>query len=49
MKAYLIYLPMLNILVLPILVWVVKHEKEHTRIWLLIKQVCQKMKIESGS
>ena len=48
MKNLAQYLPLLNLLVFPIGIYVVKHEKEHTRIWLLIKQVCTKLHIESG-
>jgi len=42
------YLPLLNILILAIVPYLVKHEKEHTRIWLLLKQVCTKLHIETG-
>lgn len=28
--------------------YLVKHEKEHTRLWLLIKQLCVKNHIEPG-
>ena len=42
------YLPLLNILILAIVPYLVKHEKEHTRLWLLIRQVCSKLHIESG-
>jgi len=42
------YLPLLNILLLVIVPYLVKHEKEHTRIWLLLKQVCTKLHIETG-
>ena len=42
------YLPLLNVLILFIVPYLVKHEKEHTRLWLLVKQVCQKLHIESG-
>jgi len=42
------YLPLLNILILVIVPYLVKHEKEHTRIWLLLKQVCTKLHIETG-
>ena len=42
------YLPLLNILLLAIVPYVVKHEKEHTRLWLLVKQVCVKLHIENG-
>jgi len=42
------YLPLLNILILVVVPYLVKHEKEHTRIWLLLKQVCTKLHIETG-
>ena len=42
------YLPLLNILILAIVPYLVKHEKEHTRLWLLIRQVCAKLHIDSG-
>jgi hypothetical protein len=42
------YLPLLNILLIVIVPYLVKHEKEHTRIWLLIRQVCTKLHIDSG-
>ena len=42
------YLPLLNILILAVVPYLVKHEKEHTRLWILLKQVCSKLHIESG-
>lgn len=48
MKALLPYLPLLNILLFPLMGWIVRHEKQHTRIWLLLRQVCDKMKIVTG-
>ena len=42
------YLPLLNILIVAVVPYIVKHEKEHTRLWLLIKQICGKVHIDSG-
>ena len=42
------YLPLLNILIVAVIPYIVKHEKEHTRIWLLMRQVCEKLHINSG-
>ena len=42
------YLPLLNVLILFIVPYLVKHEKEHTRLWLLVKQLCDKAHISSG-
>ena len=37
------YLPMLGVLA-----YIVRHEKEHTKIWLLVKQLCTKTHIDDG-
>jgi hypothetical protein len=37
------YLPMLGVLT-----YMVRHEKEHTKIWLLVKQLCTKAHIDDG-
>jgi len=37
------YLPIMGIFL-----YVVRHEKEHTKIWLLIKQLCTKAHIDDG-
>ena len=37
------YLPMLGVLT-----YIVRHEKEHTKIWLLVKQLCTKTHIDDG-
>jgi hypothetical protein len=42
------YLPLLNILILFVVPYLVRHEKEHTRIWLLMRQICKKLDIDSG-
>jgi hypothetical protein len=28
--------------------YIIRHEKEHTRIWLLVKQLCSKAHIDDG-
>ena len=48
MKTLLPYFPLLNLLLLGVVPYLVRHEKEHTRIMLLIKQVCSKLHIETG-
>ena len=48
MKTILPYLPLLNFLIIPLMGWIVKHERQHAKIWLLIRQVCGKLKIETG-
>lgn len=42
------YLPLLNLLVLAVIPYLVRHEKEHTRLWLLMRQICVKLHIEGG-
>ena len=42
------YLPLLNLILLCVIPYFVKHEKEHTRLWLLMGQVCEKLHIKSG-
>lgn len=42
------YLPLLNLAILVVIPYLFKHEKEHTRLWLLLRQVCVKLHIESG-
>ena len=48
MKSILPYLPLLNIVILAVIPYLVRHDREHTRIWLLIRQVCSKLHIEHG-
>lgn len=48
MRTLVQFLPLLNVLVIPLMAFMVKHEKEHTKIWLLLRQVCAKLKIETG-
>lgn len=42
------YLPLLNLLLLAVVPYLVRHEKEHTRLWLLMRNVCSKLHIDSG-
>ena len=42
------YLPLLNLLILAVVPYLVKHEKEHTRLWILLRQVCGKLHIDHG-
>ena len=42
------YLPLLNLLLLAVVPYLVRHEKEHTRLWLLMRNVCSKLRIDSG-
>ena len=37
------YLPILGVLG-----YIIRHEKEHTRIWLLVRQLCSKSHIDDG-
>jgi len=48
MKNLLPYLPVLNVLVIPLMGFFFKHEKEHAKLWLLLRQVCKKLNIEDG-
>lgn len=43
------YLPLLNVLVVPVIIYIVRHEKCHARIELLLKQICSKLNIINGS
>ena len=47
MRSILPFLPF-YVGLIPVVVYIVKHEKEHTRIWLLLKQVCSKLHIING-
>ena len=47
MKTLIPFLPF-YVGLIPVVVYIVKHEKEHTRIWLLLKQVCSKLHIING-
>ena len=47
MRYLIPYLPF-YIGLIPVVVYIVKHEKEHTRIWLLLKQICAKLHIVDG-
>jgi hypothetical protein len=42
----------LNIIVIPFMVFVaksfMKHEQERVKMWLLLKQICKKLDIETG-
>lgn len=42
------YLPLLNVLIIPLMIYCVKHESRHARIELLIKQICKKIDITDG-
>ena len=48
MKNLLPYLPVLNVLVIPLMGFLFKHEKEHAKLWLLVKQLCTKTHIDDG-
>lgn len=48
MRTILPFLPLLNLILIPVAGWVLKHEKEHTKLWLLLRQVCVRLKIETG-
>jgi len=47
MRSLLPYLPF-YVPFLVTLSYVIKHEKEHTKLWLLIKQLCTKAHIDDG-
>lgn len=42
------YLPLLNFLILGIIPYLVRHEKCHAKLDLLIEQVCKKLDISTG-
>lgn len=47
MESYLQFLPLLNLLFIPIMRHMIKHEKCHTRIEVLLENVCKKLDIET--
>lgn len=42
------YLPLLNLLLLTILPYLVRHQKEHNRLVIIVRQICQKLNINGG-
>ena len=47
MRYLLPYLPF-YIPIVGAVAYIVRHEKEHTRLWLLVKQLCGKAHIDNG-
>jgi hypothetical protein len=47
MRTLLPYLPF-YIPLMGLIIYIVRHEKDHTKIWLLVKQLCAKARIENG-